>query len=193
MLNLLALAAGACLAISGAPALAQVTYTGSGSVGSTGTYNLSVTTDGALGSLSDSDITDFTIMITDSHGSLTLTPLNAGVEIGGGLSATSTDLLFDFSSSGYALFQNPAPGSSENFLCFAGQICGSSSGAINLLVGNDFPGGVSTTAMSGNVVIASVAGAVPEPATWALMLVGFGGIAFALRRRKAVSAVPQLT
>jgi hypothetical protein len=31
-------------------------------------------------------------------------------------------------------------------------------------------------------------GAVPEPAAWALMLVGFGGIGVAMRRRKAVAA-----
>lgn len=31
----------------------------------------------------------------------------------------------------------------------------------------------------------SVTAAVPEPATWAMMLVGFGGIGFAMRRRKS--------
>lgn len=33
-----------------------------------------------------------------------------------------------------------------------------------------------------------VAAAVPEPATWAMMLVGFGGIGFAMRRRSKVRA-----
>jgi hypothetical protein len=33
----------------------------------------------------------------------------------------------------------------------------------------------------------SVAGAVPEPASWALMLAGFGGIGFAMRRRTKVA------
>ena len=32
---------------------------------------------------------------------------------------------------------------------------------------------------------ANVSGAVPEPATWAMLLVGFGGIGFAMRRRKS--------
>ena len=32
---------------------------------------------------------------------------------------------------------------------------------------------------------AAVTGAVPEPATWAMLLVGFGGIGFAMRRRKS--------
>jgi len=35
----------------------------------------------------------------------------------------------------------------------------------------------------------SAAPAVPEPATWAMMLVGFGTVGFALRRRKARTAV----
>ncbi len=36
------------------------------------------------------------------------------------------------------------------------------------------------------------AGAVPEPATWAMMLLGFGGIGMALRRRKANVRVSQI-
>jgi hypothetical protein len=36
------------------------------------------------------------------------------------------------------------------------------------------------------------AGAVPEPATWAMMLVGFGGIGWSMRRRRTTCAVPQV-
>lgn len=35
----------------------------------------------------------------------------------------------------------------------------------------------------------AVAGAVPEPATWAMMLFGFGGIGFAMRRRLKVRTI----
>jgi hypothetical protein len=37
-----------------------------------------------------------------------------------------------------------------------------------------------------SLAITDVAGAVPEPATWAMMLVGFGGVGFAMRRRSKV-------
>jgi hypothetical protein len=35
-----------------------------------------------------------------------------------------------------------------------------------------------------NIVFQNVTTAVPEPATWAMMLMGFGAIGFGLRRRK---------
>lgn len=34
--------------------------------------------------------------------------------------------------------------------------------------------------------------AVPEPATWAMMLLGFGGIGASMRRRRAIKAIPQM-
>ena len=51
-------------------------------------------------------------------------------------------------------------------------------------VANDGPNGAATiTFQSG--------GAVPEPATWAMMLLGFGGIGFAMRRRNQRPALAQ--
>lgn len=41
-----------------------------------------------------------------------------------------------------------------------------------------------------NVNSATQVGAVPEPGTWGLMLIGFGAIGATLRRRRRVSAVP---
>lgn len=42
------------------------------------------------------------------------------------------------------------------------------------------------TSIDNLVAIAGVAGAVPEPATWAMMLAGFGMVGFAARRRASV-------
>ena len=36
----------------------------------------------------------------------------------------------------------------------------------------------------GTTELVQVAEAVPEPATWAMMLLGFGAVGFAMRRRK---------
>jgi hypothetical protein len=43
--------------------------------------------------------------------------------------------------------------------------------------------------LHGYIVINQVAGAVPEASTWSLMLLGFGGMGLALRRRRKMAAV----
>jgi hypothetical protein len=50
--------------------------------------------------------------------------------------------------------------------------------------------GTQNGAFGGNV--AFVSSAVPEPATWAMMLVGFGAIGASMRRRRRVTAIAQL-
>ena len=40
--------------------------------------------------------------------------------------------------------------------------------------------------------IALTTGGVPEPSTWAMMLLGFGAIGFTIRRRKSANALTQL-
>lgn len=184
-----ALFAGVCLMACASPVFAQITYTsGATSVGTNGSYTLSVTTDGTLGALSTGNVTDFLINISDSHGMFALTPVNADFLTSGGLSATATDLLFDFNSGGFALFQNPTTGSGQNFLCFASSVCGANANSINLLVGANFSE-ISQSPMQGNVVIASVSAAVPEPSTWAMMLVGFGMVGASIRYRRRPTKV----
>jgi hypothetical protein len=47
---------------------------------------------------------------------------------------------------------------------------------------------VSTAALGGqNYLISSLTAVVPEPATWAMMLLGFGGLGAVLRRRRATA------
>lgn len=165
------------------------TYVASRTVGTAGNVDLAITTDGTLGALGIANIVDWNIQITDSHGTFNLIPSTSDFGYAGGFSATSTDLFFDFSGGGYALFQNPTTGSGQNLFCFASSLCGVFSNAENLLVGNDFSAlGVSSSPYQGNQIVASLRGpgAVPEPGTWAMMLVGFGAIGMAMRQtRKA--------
>jgi hypothetical protein len=48
-------------------------------------------------------------------------------------------------------------------------------------------GDVLVTSASNLVLTASTAGAVPEPATWAMMIGGMGVVGGAMRRRRSVS------
>ncbi len=65
----------------------------------------------------------------------------------------------------------------------------SNSGAFRLIFGDQSVGGDNQGALLDNISL-SIA-AVPEPATWAMMILGFGFIGASLRRRKAAS-VPLL-
>lgn len=75
-----------------------------------------------------------------------------------------------------------------------------SAGGINLVTPNSFYGFTEATAdissftlTDGYIAVLSglngqeITGSVPEPATWAMMLVGMGAIGFAMRRRTAVN------
>lgn len=59
-------------------------------------------------------------------------------------------------------------------------------GGAQSLVLNGSSGG--NASYSGVITFAPVTGGVPEPATWALMIGGFGGAGVMLRRRKAMAA-----
>lgn len=176
------------IALLAAPSIADATvYVKSANVGSTGSYNLSVTTDNTIGALAPSNILAWNILVSNGTNSFTLTQLNSAIgSNGSNLSATATDLLFDFSSSGYFFFQNPSAGSNGPYFCWQGDGCFDfGGGAIGL---NPVSGSADQlTRLRGTLVVASVAGGVPEPATWGMMLLGFAGIGMALRRsRKAV-------
>ncbi len=56
-------------------------------------------------------------------------------------------------------------------------------GATNTLVVSGFTGGAG--AFTGSLTFAA---AIPEPATWGLMILGFGAVGAAMRRKKTVSA-----
>jgi hypothetical protein len=153
---------------------------------------LSITTDGTVGTLARANITDWLITLANGVNSFTLRgPLSGSnsqlLLVGNGMSATATDLLFNFSSFGsFALFQNPNIGSGRNWYCpeaIQANCAGSGTGeSINVDVRQ-------STVRTGNVVLASVpAGGVPEPLTWAMMLTGFGVVGGAIRyRRRSVS------
>jgi len=64
-------------------------------------------------------------------------------------------------------------------------------GGTNTLVVSGIAGQSGGGAYAGTLTFGNTA-AVPEPATWAMMLFGLGGIGWALRRKQALSGSPRL-
>ncbi|WP_235913335.1 PEPxxWA-CTERM sorting domain-containing protein [Croceibacterium salegens] len=147
--------------------------------------NGSVTTDGTIGALTTSNITDWFFDLDDGFSTFSLNgPSNSTFLTSSGLSATASGLFFDFGGSGYALFQNPYISSGINFVCFTGsQLCGGGTNRVSVSV-NNFGAGFTLGRGGLQQIGSATIGAVPEPATWALLLLGFMGIGGALRSAK---------
>ena len=168
---------------------AATVYTGLRTVGAA-TAQLSITTDDTIGVLTGANILDWTIVMNQGGSNFTLFgPLsgnNSQVLVSGSaLSATSTDLLFDFgAASGFALFQAPTTGSGQTFYCVQIDGCFDFNGPAEAIdARDDFA--FTREARQGRVVLASAgAGAVPEPATWAMLVLGFGAAGGAMRARR---------
>lgn len=160
---------------------AAQTFTGAlTSGGSNATY--SITTDSTIGTLSDSNITAWNIFLSDGVTTDSFSSIGGHLFIGGtSLSATATELLFNYSLAGvnYLTFYNPGYSSYLDFQTNDGF---SDRFTIKLGVSSTF------SAQNGLQTIAAVdqIGAVPEPGTWAMMLLGFIGVGASLRRRTKI-------
>jgi hypothetical protein len=151
-----------------------------------GTVTGFIETDGTIGALTVSNFVNWSLRITDGVDTPdTLTGANSSVTVlGTAQSATSSAILFNFSTppNSYFFFErNSGP---ADFVCFgpggAGGYQGTCAGgiagnveALNLNVTN-----LSTGALTGSQVIAS-----PEPATG--ILLGTGLLAFVFRRLRS--------
>jgi hypothetical protein len=180
MKKLAAILALCLMVICGAPVMmwaGSTDYNVSIAVGS-GSVSGFIQTNGAVGTLSAADITNWNLLLNDGSSSFDLVGSNSQLLVGGtSFSATATDLLFNFSnsSSDFVLFQNPSIGSSENWLCFEGTSngCSGSPSSINLRVGF---GSVQILGETGVQVVATSA-TVPEPGSFVLLGVNLLGAA----------------
>jgi hypothetical protein len=174
----------AALLASASPAAATVYYVnltvGAATVAGT------ITTNGATGTLLSSNITDYAFIITQAGQSKSLTPsLNRALILGNGVVAGATGLTFDFTNSTILVFSD----GNMTALCFAGSAtnCAGTGGAIRV---DDPFGPAQASVQSGNVVFATITPpAVPEPATWGMMIAGFGAVGGAMRYRRRATKV----
>ncbi|MDO9433000.1 MAG: PEPxxWA-CTERM sorting domain-containing protein [Phenylobacterium sp.] len=194
LLNIVAMSA--ALSFLAAGFAEAATYIANRAIGG-GNANISVTTDGTLGILKSANIVDWNITLTHGGDVFVLKGPVSGANsdhlvLGSALSATANDLLFDFSGSGLFLIQAPYISSSQTFWCLQATGCFDTDGARaeGLLIGHDQTNPVASQTYSGVQTIASLQTAVPEPATWAMMIIGFGAVGSMVRaaRRNAFSA-----
>jgi hypothetical protein len=172
---------GTCCALAAVPAQAIV-YTGNHSV-DTGSVSLSLTTDGTLGVLAAGNVTAWSFTLSNAGGTVTLDNSNSAFTFlsGSSFQATATDIVFDYTVAGHMQWDNFAAAGDD-------AICWDASGGAFTCIGNPpaetilVNGSFSNVARSGRFVLGT-AGAIPEPATWALMIGGFGMAGAAMRRR----------
>ncbi len=174
------LLASAAVLVAGASA-ASITYNVNQTIG-LGSVVGTIQTDGATGVLSASDITAYDLVLNGVGATFTLTNGNSSAFSSGvDLTATPTNLDFNYSGvdDGYLLFQ-VSFGSGANYYCnaTAADLCFQGK---TVTPGTIFDGTSQTVPATGNQVIGTT---VPEPATWALMLIGAAGIGASLRGKK---------
>ena len=164
------------------------TYIATRTVGD-GTINLSITTDGTIGVLRDANILDWTFVLT--KGGLTdtaygpLSGANSTFTISGdAFSATATDLTFDFSTAFTRVVLQRPHVASGSLWCLMGTFpnCYSGRAGEGLRVGR-LNTNMSDQSYTGVQTIASLS-AVPEPATWAMMIIGFGAVGSLVRAHR---------
>jgi hypothetical protein len=170
---------------------AVLTYEVSRTIGGSSVTGF-IETDGTIGGLNTSNILNWNLMLNNGTNTFDLLgPLSGSnsVEqvVGADLSATATQLLFDFSGgNGWMIFQAPIVGSGFNFWCAQGgtsfQCSSEPPGGTEIV--NVFPVTANQfTDLSGTIALGN---AVPEPASWGLLILGFAGVGFAgYRRSKA--------
>jgi PEP-CTERM motif len=149
-----------------------------------------ITTDGHTGTpLGQGDIAGIDLVISNFAGSKTLTALNGVTVSGSDLTATSTGLFYNFSSSDNTSFFFISNFGGGGLLCFNNSafLCNAGShSAVDVSIASTS----SFILESGNLEIGVVGvAAVPEPSTWAMMIVGFAGIGFMAYRRKSTLAL----
>jgi hypothetical protein len=166
-------------------ASASITYDVDQHIG-VGSVIGTVTTDGMIGSLKASDFTSWNLTLQGSGASFVLTQANSmtwGSDTG--VQATASNISFDFRNpTAFLVFQDGFSSGSQ-YWCNSGGLTACLSGK------SDVPEyylslSAQIVPAEGNQIIATVA-PVPEPSTWAMMILGFMGVGFMAYRRKGRS------
>ena len=176
------------LALAGTAATAAtIAYDVSEDIGLGSVHGI-IRTDGTFGVLDQSNIIGFDLFVAGPGAAIELTQANSViVTSGSNFSASKYHLAFDYSGpSGFLLFQFGSFGTGMKYYCNSSVADTCFQGASAIPDSFDSPS-AQVEQRIGNQIIASTGDPVPEPASWALMLGGFGLVGAALRRRAAAA------
>lgn len=176
------------LALAGTSATAAtIIYNVNQSIG-LGSVVGTIQTNGTIGTLAQSDVTAFDLTVNGLGASVVLTQADSViVNTGSNFSATAGNLFFDYSGpSGFLLFQFGSFGTGMKYFCNSSVADTCFQGASAIPESFNSPS-AQVEGRVGNQILASASGAVPEPASWALMIGGFGLVGAALRRRSTAT------
>jgi hypothetical protein len=161
------------------PWLADITYSVNRTVG-LGSVVGTITTDGDIGTLGLGDFVAWSLTLNGVGAVYAINNTDSTVwgAPDGDVTATATDLYFNFGGSeGDLIFQQVVSSGAQYY-------CDQAVGGACLNGESDVPqyytnASAQIVSRTENQIIGSVGGSIPEPSTWALMLLGFGGIGYA--------------
>jgi hypothetical protein len=179
--------AAAALAAAVSPANATV-YNVNQTIGS-GAVIGTITTDGATGTISPSDFVAWGLQLVGLNVTTIITNNDPGAVVWGGgadITADASHVYFNFSGSdnGFLVLQD-GKSSGNTYWCL-NSTNGGCLQSESVVPQNFMDASAQFATLSGNQIIASTA--VPEPATWALMLLGFAGLGYASFRQRRTGA-----